>query len=234
MKREQILTKAQKYLIKYSNSKSKYYIELMKAYNEYKELDSSDPVINKLYNKQINKLCMYVEESENFVSFLITLIIVIIIIITLVSYTTVKVITGNEKVKVVMEKANSEVSLNVRNYNKDFTLKYSDGNYKDLTPISLELNPHSKDNFNVVYNIYLSINSFSGNKDNLKYVITIDDNDYIYNLKDAGIVLDRYLIYTNNMNMNDYKRIQLRIFDIDANDDLSVFDYKLDYDAYLE
>ena len=74
MKREQILTKAQKYLIKYSNSSSKYYEELKKAYNEYKELDNSDPVINKLYSKQINKLCMYVEESENFVSFLIRVI----------------------------------------------------------------------------------------------------------------------------------------------------------------
>ena len=234
MKREQILTKAQKYLIKYSNSSSKYYEELKKTYNEYKELDNSDPVINKLYFKQINKLCMYIEESENFVSFLITLIIVIIVIITLVSYTTVKVLSGEEKVKIVMEKANSEVSLNVRNYNKDFTLSYSDGNYKNLSPISLELNPHSKDNFNVVYNIYLTVNSFSGNIDNLRYVITIDDNDYIYNLKDASIVLDKYLIYTNNMNMNDYKRIQLRIFDVDSSDDLSVFDYKLDYDAYLE
>ena len=234
MKREQILTKAQKYLIKYSNSSSKYYEELKKTYNEYKELDNSDPVINKLYSKQINKLCMYVEENENFVSFLITLIIVIIVIITLVSYTTVKVLSGEEKVKVVMEKANSEVSLNVRNYNKDFTLSYSDGNYKELNPIYLELNPHSKDNFNVVYNIYLTVNSFSGNINNLKYVITIDDNDYIYNLKDASIVLDRYLIYTNNMKMNDYKRIQLRIFDIDSTDDLSVFDYKIDYDAYLE
>ena len=61
MKREQILNKAQKYLVKYSNSSSKYYEELKNTYNEYKDLDTTDPVINKLYEKQINKLCIFVE-----------------------------------------------------------------------------------------------------------------------------------------------------------------------------
>ena len=233
MKREQILTKAQKYLIKYSNSTSKYYEELKNTYNEYKDLDNTDPVINKLYAKQLNKLCMFVEESENFLSFLVTLIIVIIVIITLVSYTTVKVLNTKEKVKVVIEKANSEVNLNVKSYTKDFTLSYAE-DYKSLNPIYIELNPHSKDNYNIVYNIYLEVKEFNGNIDNLKYVITIDNNDYIYSLKDSSIVLDKYLIYTNNMKINDYKKIQLRIYDTNSEDDLSVFDYNLSYDAYLE
>ena len=234
MKREQILTKAQKYLIKYSNSTSKYYEELRKTYNEYKELDNTDPVINKLYAKQLNKLCIFVEESENFLSFLVTLIIVIIVIIILVSYTTVKVINTKEKVNVVIEKANSEVSLDVKTYTKDFKLSYASDNYKELYPIYLELNPRSKDKFNIVYNIYLDINNFNGDINNLKYVVTIDNNDYIYSLKDRSIVLDKYLIYTNNMKINDYKKIQLRIYDTNPDDDLSVFDYSLSYDAYLE
>ena len=233
MNREQILNKAQKYLIKYSNSKSKYYEELKKTYNEYKDLDNTDPIINKLYAKQINKLCIFVEESENFLSFLVTLIIVIIVIISLVSYTTIKVLSTQEKVKVVIEKANSEVNLNVKSYTKEFKLGY-ESDLNSIVPISIELNPHSKDNYNIVYNMYLTINEFNGNKDNLKYVITIDDEEFSYYLKDASIVLDRYLIYTNSMNMNDYKRIQLKVYDTDSNDDISVFDYKLEYDAYLE
>ena len=36
------------------------------------------------------------------------------------------------------------------------------------------------------------------------------------------------------MKMNDFKKIHLRIFDIDYNDDISTFDYRLNYDAYLE
>jgi len=233
MKRDQILNKAQKYLVKYSNSTSKYYVELLKTYNEYKNLDNTDPVVNKLYAKQLNKLCIFVEESENFLSFLVTLIIVIIIIITLVSYTTVKVLSSQEKVKVVIEKANSEVDLNVKSYTKEFKIGY-ESEIDNITPITIELNPHSKDNYNIVYNIYLTINEFSGNKDNLKFVVTIDDQTFNYYLKGASIVLDRYLLYTNSMNMNDYKKIQLKLVDTDPNDDLSVFDYKLDYDAYLE
>lgn len=233
MKREQILNKAQKYLIKYGSSKSKYYEELKKTYNEYKDLDNNDPVIDKLYAKQLNKLCIFVEESENFLSFLVTLIIVIIVIITLVSYTTVKVLSNQEKVKVVIEKANSEVNLNVKSYTKEFQIGYE--NYlNSISPIILELNPHGKDNYNIVYNIYLTINNFTGNKDNIKYVINIDNEEYTYYLKDSSIVLDKYLIYTNSMNINDYKKIQIKFYDTDSNDDLSVFDYKFDYDAYLE
>ena len=111
MKKDQILSKAQKYLVKYSNSKSKYYEELKNTYNEYKELDNNDLVINKLYSKQINKLCIFVEESENFLSFLITLIIVIIVIISLVSYTTIKILTTQEKVKVVIDLGNGTTSI---------------------------------------------------------------------------------------------------------------------------
>ncbi len=233
MKREQILNKAQKYLVKYSNSTSKYYVELMKTYNEYKNLDNTDPVVNKLYAKQLNKLCIFVEESENFLSFLVTLIIVIIVIITLVSYTTVKVLSSQEKVKVVIEKANSEVDLNVKSYTKEFKIGY-ESEIDNITPITIELNPHSKDNYNIVYNVYLTINEFSGNKDNLKFEVSVDDQTFSYHLKGASIVLDRYLLYTNSMNMNDYKKIQLKLVDTDPNDDLSVFDYKLDYDAYLE
>ncbi len=233
MKREQLLNKAQKYLVKYSSSKSKYYEELKKTYNEYKNLDNTDPVVNKLYTNQLNKLCVFVEESENFFSFLVTLIIVIIVIISLVSYTTIKVLSTQEKVRVVMEKANSEVNLNVKSYTKDFKIGY-EKDLDNISPIVLELNPHSKDDYNIVYNIYLGINDFSGNKDNLKYVFTIDDQSFTYYLKDASIVLDRYLLYTNSMNMNDYKKVYLKIVDVDSNDDLSVFDYKLDYDAYLE
>ena len=80
MKRDKILAKAQKYLIKYSNSTSKYYEELKKTYNEFKSLDDVDLVTIKLYGKQINKLCLFIEEKENFASFLITLIMVIIVI----------------------------------------------------------------------------------------------------------------------------------------------------------
>ena len=233
MKKDQILSKAQKYLVKYSNSKSKYYEELKNTYNEYKELDNNDLVINKLYSKQINKLCIFVEESENFLSFLITLIIVIIVIISLVSYTTIKILTTQEKVKVVIEKANSEVNLNVKSYTKDFKIGY-ENDLNNIIPITLDLNPHGKDNFNIVYNVYLTVNNFSGNKDNIKYTVYIDDEEYTYNLKDSSIVLDKYLIYTNSMNINDYKKIQIKFYDVDKNDDLSVFDYKFDYDAYLE
>ena len=232
MKREQILNKAQKYLVKYSNSSSKYYEELKNTYNEYKDLDTTDPVINKLYEKQINKLCIFVEESENFLSFLVTLIIIIIVIIILVSYTTVKVLNTQEKVKVVIEKANSEVNLNVKSYTKDFVLSY-DGT-ENIEPIVLDLNPHSKDNYNIVYDIYFTVNNFNGNVNNLKYVISIDDEEYTYYLKDASIVLDRYLLYTNSMNMNDHKRIQIKFYDVNKEDDISVFEYKFDYDAYLE
>ena len=37
--------------------------------------------------------------------------------------------------------------------------------------------------------------------------VSIDDEEYTYNLKDSSIVLDKYLIYTNSMNINDYKKI---------------------------
>ncbi len=235
MKRDKILAKAQKYLIKYSNSTSKYYEELKKTYNEFKSLDDVDLVTIKLYGKQINKLCIFIEEKENFVSFLITLIMVIIVIIILISYTTITIFNRSDKVNVVIEKANSEVDLNVMSSDKEFELKYSDiSNFKDLDPIIIELNPVSNNNYNIVYNIYLEVLNFTGNKDNLKYVISIDDNDYVYNLKDRSIVLNKYLIYTNSMKINDFKKIHLRIFDIDSNDDISTFDYKLSYDAYLE
>ena len=235
MKRDKILAKAQKYLIKYSNSTSKYYEELKKTYNEFKSLDDVDLVTIKLYGKQINKLCLFIEEKENFVSFLITLIMVIIVIIILISYTTITIFNRSDKVNVVIEKANSEVDLNVMSSVKQFELKYSDtSNYKELEPIIIELNPVSNNNYNIVYNIYLEVLNFTGNKDNLKYVISIDDNDYAYNLTDRSIVLDKYLIYTNSMKINDFKKIHLRIFDIDSNDDISIFEYKLSYDAYLE
>lgn len=235
MKRDKILAKAQKYLIKYSNSTSKYYEELKKTYNEFKSLDDVDLVTIKLYGKQINKLCLFIEEKENFVSFLITLIMVIIVIIILISYTTITIFNRSDKVNVVIEKANSEVDLNVMSSDKVFELKYSDiSNFKDLEPIIIELNPVSNNNYNIVYNIYLEVLNFTGNKDNLKYVISIDDNDYVYNLKDQSIVLNKYLIYTNSMKINDFKKIHLRIFDIDSNDDISTFEYKLSYDAYLE
>ena len=235
MKRDKILAKAQKYLIKYSNSTSKYYEELKKTYNEFKSLDDVDLVTIKLYGKQINKLCIFIEEKENFVSFLITLIMVIIVIIILISYTTITIFNRSDKVNVVIEKANSEVDLNVMSSDKVFELKYSDiSNFKDLEPIIIELNPVSNNNYNIVYNIYLEVLNFTGNKDNLKYVISIDDNDYVYNLKDQSIVLNKYLIYTNSMKINDFKKIHLRLFDIDSNDDISTFEYKLSYDAYLE
>jgi heme/copper-type cytochrome/quinol oxidase subunit 2 len=235
MKRDKILAKAQKYLIKYSNSTSKYYEELKKTYNEFKSLDDVDLVTIKLYGKQINKLCLFIEEKENFVSFLITLIMVIIVIIILISYTTITIFNRSDKVNVVIEKANSEVDLNVMSSDKVFELKYSDiSNFKDLEPIIIELNPVSNNNYNIVYNIYLEVLNFTGNKDNLKYVISIDDNDYVYNLKDQSIVLNKYLIYTNSMKINDFKKIHLRLFDIDSNDDISTFEYKLSYDAYLE
>lgn len=235
MKRDKILAKAQKYLIKYSNSTSKYYEELKKTYNEFKSLDDVDLVTIKLYGKQINKLCLFIEEKENFVSFLITLIMVIIVIIILISYTTITIFNRSDKVNVVIEKANSEVDLNVMSSDKVFELKYSDiSNFKDLEPIIIELNPVSNNNYNIIYNIYLEVLNFTGNIDNLKYVISIDDNDYVYNLKDQSIVLNKYLIYTNSMKINDFKKIHLRLFDIDSNDDISTFDYKLSYDAYLE
>lgn len=235
MKRDKILAKAQKYLIKYSNSTSKYYEELKKTYNEFKSLDDVDLVTIKLYGKQINKLCLFIEEKENFVSFLITLIMVIIVIIILISYTTITIFNRSDKVNVVIEKANSEVDLNVMSSDKVFELKYSDiSNFKDLEPIIIELNPVSNNNYNIVYNIYLEVLNFTGNKDNLKYVISIDNNDYVYNLKDQSIVLNKYLIYTNSMKINDFKKIHLRLFDIDSNDDISTFEYKLSYDAYLE
>lgn len=235
MKRDKILAKAQKYLIKYSNSTSKYYEELKKTYNEYKSLDDVDIVTSKLYEKQINKLCLFVEEKENFISFLITLITIIIVIIILISYTTVTLFNRSDKVNVVIERANTEVDLNVLSSDKDFSLKYSDlNNYKELEPIIIELNPSSTSDYNIVYNIYLEVLDFSGNKENLKYVISVDGNDYVYNLTDQSIVLDKYLIYTNSMKMNDFKKIHLRIFDIDSNDDISTFDYRLNYDAYLE
>ena len=235
MKRDKILAKAQKYLIKYSNSTSKYYEELKKTYNEFKSLDDVDLVTIKLYGKQINKLCLFIEEKENFASFLITLIMVIIVIIILISYTTITIFNRSDKVNVVIEKANSEVDLNVMSSDKEFELKYSDiSNFKDLEPIIIELNPVSNNNYNIVYNIYFELLNFTGNKDNLKYVISIDDNDYVYNLKDQSIVLNKYLIYTNSMKINDFKKIHLRLFDIDSNDDISTFDYRLNYDAYLE
>ena len=235
MKRDKILVKAQKYLIKYSNSTSKYYEELKNTYNEYKNLDELDPVTNRLYEKQINKLCLFVEEKENFVSFLITLIIVIILIISVISYTTIQIFNKSDKINVVIEKANSEIDLNVSSYVKDFTLSYGDSsNYNDLTPITINLNPVGSSNYSIVYNIYFEVLNFKGNKDNLKYVITIDNNDYIYNLSDQSIVLDKYLIYTNSMKINDIKSIKLRVFDTNSNDDLSDFEYKLSYDAYLE
>ena len=235
MKRDKILAKAQKCLIKYSNSTSKYYEELKNTYNEFKSLDDVDLVTIKLYGKQINKLCLFIEEKENFVSFLITLIMVIIVIIILISYTTITIFNRSDKVNVVIEKANSEVDLNVMSSDKVFELKYSDiSNFKDLEPIIIELNPVSNNNYNIVYNIYLEVLNFTGNKDNLKYVISIDDNDYVYNLKDQSIVLNKYLIYTNSMKINDFKKIHLRLFDIDSNDDISTFEYKLSYDAYLE
>ena len=235
MKRDKILAKAQKYLIKYSNSTSKYYEELKKTYNEFKSLDDVDLVTIKLYGKQINKLCLFIEEKENFASFLITLIMVIIVIIILISYTTITIFNRSDKVNVVIEKANSEVDLNVMSSDKEFELKYSDiSNFKDLEPIIIELNPVSNNNYNIVYNIYFEVLNFTGNKDNLKYVISVDGNDYVYNLTDQSIVLDKYLIYTNSMKINDFKKIHLRLFDIDSNDDISTFEYKLSYDAYLE
>jgi len=235
MKRDKILAKAQKYLIKYSNSTSKYYEELKKTYNDYKSLDNVDLVTTKLYGKQINKLCLFVEEKENFVSFLSTLLIVIIVIIILISYTTISIFKRNDKVNVVIEKANSEVELNVMSSDKNFSLNYGNtDSYKELAPIIIELNPVSNNNFNIVYNIYFEVLDFSGDLENLKYVISIDGQDYDYKLTDSSIVLDKYLIYTGSMKINDFKNVYLRVFDINPNDDISTFNYKLSYDAYLE
>lgn len=235
MKRDKILVKAQRYLIKYSNSTSKYYEELKNTYNEYKNLEVMDPVTDRLYEKQINKLCLFVEEKENFVSFLITLIIVIILIISVITYTSIKVFTKFDKINVVIEKANSEIDLNVNSYVKDFKLSFGNSEtYQNLNPIVINLNPVGSNNYSIVYNIYFEVLNFSGNKENLKYVISIDNNDYIYNLSDQSIVLDKYLIYTNSMKINDIKSIKLRVFDTNEQDDLSVFEYKLSYDAYLE
>lgn len=236
MKKEQVLKKAQDYLIKYSNSTSKYYTELQKNYNEYKNLDSADEVINKLYEKQILRLCRYVEEKENFWFISISLSIIIIVIVLLVGYTTAKLLNSREEVKVVIEKANSEVDLRVGIDDTSYYFQYAtDDTYMDINPIIVELRPVSTDNYNIIYDIYVQL--LEGNVIDLKDIqcsITINDSTRVFNLEDLTVVLGKQLIYTGNMKLNDTEKVYIRFFTTNKDVANSKFSYKLDFDGYLE
>lgn len=236
MKKEKVLNRAQDCLIKYSSSTSKYYNELKKNYNEYKNLESADDTTNKLYEKQIIKLCRYVEEKENFWFIAISLIIMIILIVVLVCYTTVKMSTNKEAVKVVIEKANSEVDLRVATDYSSFSFQYAnEDNYMDLNPIIVELKPISTDNYNIIYDIYLEFLDDNGiNPEDINYSITVGNNTKVYNLENQTVVIGKQLLYTGNMKLNSTEKVYIRFFTDNKNIDTSKFSYNLKFDGYIE
>ncbi len=235
MKREKVLNKAQECLIRYSFSTSKYYNELKKNYDEYKNLDTLDGVTANLYEKQILKLIRYVEDKENFYYTLITIIIMIMCIIALAAFVSVNVFRDKDDVNVVIEKANIEVDLRVKENDFDFDFGYTDiDHYMDMNPISLELMAVSKDNYNIFYDIYLNSFNSSANIEDIKYSVTVNDETHIYNLKDSTNVLESLLLYTGNMRLNEYQKVYIRFFTFNKNADTSIFDLSFKYDGYLE
>lgn len=235
MKREKVLNKAQECLIRYSFSTSKYYNELKKNYDEYKNLDTLDSVTADLYEKQILKLIRYVEDKENFYYTLITIIIMIMCIIALAAFISVNVFRNKDDVNVVIEKANTEVDLRVKENDFDFDFGYTDmDHYMDMNPISLELMAVSKDNYNIFYDIYLKSFNTSANIEDIKYSVTVNDETHIYNLKDSTNVLESLLLYTGNMRLNEYQKVYIRFFTFNKNADTSTFDLLFKYDGYLE
>ena len=235
MKREKVLNKAQECLIRYSFSTSKYYNELKKNYDEYKNLDTLDSVTANLYEKQILKLIGYVEDKENFYYTLITMIIMIMCIIALAAFISVNVFRDKEDVNVVIEKANTEVDLRVKENDFDFSFGYTDiDHYMDMDPISLELVAISKDNYNIFYDIYINAINTSANLEDIKYSVTVNDETHVYNLKDSTNVLESILLYTGNMRLNEYQKVFIRFFTFNKDADTSTLDLSFKYDGYLE
>lgn len=235
MKREKVLNKAQECLIRYSFSTSKYYNELRKNYDEYKNCDTLDPVTAKLYEKQILKLIGYVEDKENFYYTLITIIIMIMCIVALAAFISVNVFSDKDDVNVVIEKANTEVDLRVKENDFDFEFGYTDiDHYMELDPISLELMAVSKDNFSIFYDIYVNSINTSANIEDIKYSVTVNDDTHVYNLKDSTDVLEKKLLYTGNMRLNEYQKIYIRFFTFNKDADTSSLDLSFKYDGYLE
>jgi FlaG/FlaF family flagellin (archaellin) len=235
MKREKVLNKAQECLIRYSFSTSKYYNELKKNYDEYKNSDTLDAVTANLYEKQILKLIRYVEDKENFYYTLITMIIMIMCIVALAAFISVNIFKDKDDVNVVIEKANTEVDLRVKENDFDFTFGYTDiDHYMDMDPISLELMAISKDNYNIFYDIYISSINTSANLEDIKYSVTVNDETHVYNLKDSTNVLESILLYTGNMRLNEYQKVFIRFFTFNKNADTSTLDLSFKYDGYLE
>lgn len=246
--KKKILLKVEKCLKSYKSDNSIYYQQLVSSYNEYKNMDTTDEVINDLYIKHLTELCEYIKERKNANITITMLILFSIFIVGIASFTTYKYYSLNNDLKNNLIKHNGRTSLNVHfndstNFNAN-TLSDIE-HYMDLIPLSFSVLATNKDNMEakVHYDVYLVEQN-----DDIDPNIKITKDVFLYNintksresgvkaLKNATMENGRILIFSGETLTNKEEEFELRMWiDSDTKYDYinKKYKFKIIVDGYV-
>lgn len=246
-KKRKILNRAEDVITKYRDDVSVYYLELIKSYREYHELDNVDKTTEDLYLEHIDSLCDFVLEKKHSNKIIIGMFILLTIMLIMTTFSTIQYYEISTNLKNNIVKANDTTSLivnydNLDNFN---AMTFSnEEDYINLKPLKINLTSSSKDNkkYKIHYNVYIveqndniATNNLISREAFLYNVTSNNKNSGIKSLKSGTITNGRILIYSGTFAGGEEENIELRLWldsKSSSNNLNKTYKFKLYVDGY--
>lgn len=242
-KDKKVLNRAEDVIVKYPDTESVYYQELVKSYNEYVNLSNFDKTTNELYINHIDGLCTMIVEKKHSNLIMLSLIILLLGMLILSTYSTINYYRMSKNINSILYRGNAVLSVNYGNMENFNALTLANmSEYKNLTPLTLSISSNSKSHEQMKYNIYLLEDN-----DEIAKEILLNRDVFLYNvksktrdsgikaLKDATIDDNKILIYSSTFDSFEKDDVEIRMWINPSSKDYQnkIYRFKIFVEGYV-